>query len=309
LDRGLSVRIGSLRQEILQLEAMLAHHIDFPEEDDVPVPIEGIAERASDITASLDRLLRTAPEGELLREGALTVLAGRPNAGKSALYNALLGRDQAIVTEEPGTTRDALEAVVQLGGFPFRLVDTAGLRVAEGRVEQLGIEVARRYLASADMVLLCVPRAEGLGEMELEFLRGVEAPVVVVWTKGDLVNDSDAARALVAEGPDGVAAEVVLSSITGDGLDRLQDLLPGLVYSELLAAAEAPVITRRRQSRAIRLASEELSAFSAGLLAGLPPEVASAHLRPAETALEEILGVISVEDILDVVFREFCVGK
>jgi tRNA modification GTPase len=144
LERGLSARILALREALVRLEALLAHHIDFPEEDDPPVALDAIALRASEVVADIDELLATAPEGELLREGALTVLAGRPNVGKSSLYNALAGEERAIVTPEPGTTRDALEVLVQLGGFPFRLVDTAGLREGGEAVERIGIEVTRR---------------------------------------------------------------------------------------------------------------------------------------------------------------------
>jgi tRNA modification GTPase len=306
LDRGLSERISQLREEIVRLEALLVHHIDFPEEDDAPVPLEEIAAAARAVADRMTRLLDTAPEGELLRDGALTVLAGRPNAGKSSLYNALLGQDRAIVTHEPGTTRDALEAVAQIGGFPFRLVDTAGLRDSQALVEQMGIEVARRYVGDADIVLYCLPADEGLRTEEASFLAEVAAPVVLVRTKADTREGLNAPGAV----PDGVAHEVAASALSGTGLDDLRTVLPQLAFSGLVHAnAEAPVLTRRRHARAMETARNEIVEFAGALTEGMPPEVASAHLRPAETALEEILGVISVEDVLDVVFREFCVGK
>jgi tRNA modification GTPase len=267
LDRGLSEQVSQLREEIVRLEA---------------------------------------PEGELLREGALTVLAGRPNAGKSSLYNALLGHERAIVTEEAGTTRDAIESVVQIGSFPFRLVDTAGLRESEGQVEQLGIEVAHRYIGDADIVLFCVPADGPLLDEDRAFINGVTVPVVLMRTK------SDRREGVLPESPDvdGVVHEVSVSALTGAGLDTVKKVLPSLVYGGLVKAEpEAPVLTRRRHARAMELARDEVVSFGVALRDGLPPEVAATHLRPAETALEEILGVISVEDILDVVFREFCIGK
>jgi len=313
LERGLSERVAGLREALVGLEALLVHHIDFPEEDEPPVPLARVAEEAERVAGRIEAMLATAAEGELLREGALTVLAGRPNAGKSSLYNALLGQERAIVTEEPGTTRDALEATVQLGGFPFRLVDTAGLRESGERVERIGIEVTRTYLERADLVLLCVPADTGAGASEATFLREArDVPVVVLETKADLLGDADAAA---ADG-DGDAriepavARLRVSARTGTGLGDLRRLLPELVYASVVTAGcETPVLTRRRHVRGLEAALREVRAFRDALERGLPPDVAATHLRPAETALEEILGVISVDHVLDVVFREFCIGK
>jgi tRNA modification GTPase len=304
--------VAELREGLVHLEALLAHHVDFPEEDDAPVPIERVVEDAATMCGEIDAMLATAPEGELLREGALTVFAGRPNAGKSSLYNALLGQDRAIVTDEPGTTRDALEATVQIGGYPFRLVDTAGLRGDAGRIEQLGIEVARRYLASANLVLLCVPADEELSAEDLAFLRDERAaPVLLVETMADR---RDAAEPF-GDGqagvlPEGIAGRVSVSAVSGAGLDEVKGLLPALVFRSLVGVGEdAPVLTRRRHARALRAAREEVGAFVTALERGLPAEVAATHLRSAETALEELVGLVSVDDVLEVVFREFCIGK
>src|SRR5690606_16893232 len=131
MERGLSRRIEALRREVLRVEGLVSYSIDFPEEDEPPVPPERIDEAANAVVERITQLIGTAPQGELLRTGAMLVLAGRPNAGKSSLFNALLGMERAIVTDVPGTTRDALEAELTLDGFPFRLVDTAGLRQTE----------------------------------------------------------------------------------------------------------------------------------------------------------------------------------
>jgi len=304
LERGLSARIVALRDGLLHLEAQLVHHIDFPEEDDAPVPLEVIGEEARTLHGQIAVMLATAPEGELLREGALTVLAGRPNVGKSSLYNALLGEERAIVTEVPGTTRDALEATAQMGGYPFRLIDTAGMRDEGERIERLGIEVAKRYLARADLVLLCVEAGSELSEDERAFLEGVSTvPCVLVETKADLDGG-----AVDCGGP--LAGRVRVSVETGEGLAALRSLLPELVFSGLVQSdGEAPILTRRRQSEGMTVAAEEVAAFGAAVQNGIPAELAATHLRTAAGALEEVIGVIPLDDVLDAVFREFCVGK
>ena len=156
LDGGLSARLAELRERLVETQGLLAYDIDFPGEDDGPIPRSRIAGQLEDVAARIGRLLATAPAAERLREGALLVLAGRPNAGKSSLFNALLGADRTLVTEIPGTTRDAVEAHTDFLGWPVRLVDTAGLWDASDRIDRLGVQVSRRYLASADLVLLCV---------------------------------------------------------------------------------------------------------------------------------------------------------
>src|SRR4029077_9036225 len=189
LDRGLSARLERLRADLLELEALIAYDIDFPDEDEGPVAPERVEEAWLAVRDRMAQLLATAPEGERLRERALLVIAGRPNAGKSSLFNALLGTERAIVTEVAGTTRDAIEASTVLEGFPFRLVDTAGLRASDDRVEKIGIEVSRKYLAAADLVVFCEDQGAASGERDHrerdQFLAQVNAPVVAVVTKID----------------------------------------------------------------------------------------------------------------------------
>ena len=297
LDRGLSTRLDELRTELLELEALIAYEIDFPDEDEGPVAPERVVRAWRAARDRIARLLDTAPEGERLREGALLVIAGRPNAGKSSLFNALLGTERAIVTEVPGTTRDAVEAHAVLEGFPFRLVDTAGLRESADRVERLGIEVSRKYLAAADLVLFCRDAGcEMRDPGSQEFLASCRAPVIDVVTKIDLT----------ARPPDRLGVSVV----TGEGLADLRRKLAEVAYGRLLALGDVePVVTRARHRGALEHALEEVDAFHTARESGLDAAVAATHLRAAVGALDDLIGVVTPDDVLDRVFASFCVGK
>jgi tRNA modification GTPase len=288
LERGLSDRLTALRSEILELEALIAYEIDFPEEDEGPVSPERVRGAWEVVRGRVGDLLRTAPEGERLREGALLVIAGRPNAGKSSLFNALLGTERAIVTEIPGTTRDAIEAHAVIEGFPFRIVDTAGLRDAGERIEQLGIEVSKKYLAAADLVLFCEERDD---TSRAAFLAQVTAPVVVVRTKADISGEG-------------------VSVVTGKGLPELRRRLAEVAFGKLLALGDVePVVTRARHRAALERALGELDAFWSARAGGVDAAATATHLRAAVLALDELIGAVTPEDVLDRVFAAFCVGK
>lgn len=306
MDRGLSARVGELRDSILRLEALVAYDIDFPDEDEPPVPPRIVADAAATTLLRLDELLATATHGEMLRDGALVVLAGRPNSGKSSLFNALLGVERAIVTEVPGTTRDALEATITLDGYPFRLVDTAGLRESDDRVESIGIEVAHRYLAAADLVLFCHEEGRPLELGERDFIAGLPAAsILLVRTKMD--------RNAEGESVDGEWRSLLslpVSSLSGAGLPELRDALVRMAFGGLLEQPEEqPVLTRARHARALGEARTHVRRFVDARAAGVPPELAATHLRAAAGALEELVGALTPDDVLGQVFSSFCVGK
>jgi tRNA modification GTPase len=300
LDGGLSRRVAALRDRILDLEALLAYDVDFPEEDDGPVPRVRIQAAADDLAAALDTLLATGDRGTLVHDGALVVLAGAPNVGKSSLFNALLGEARAIVTDVPGTTRDAIEAVLDLPGWPLRLVDTAGLRDTSDVVEQLGIAASSRYLGQAAVVLACGHDAVTIDATRLALRERTSAPVLMVATKGDLVSDGHQ-----------IEADVVVSAHTGAGLAELLALVEQrLSQRHGEPVVDAPGLTRARHLAAVGAAAAEMRAFGVAWRDDvLPATVAAIHVRAAADALGELIGVVQVDDVLDAVFRRFCVGK
>ena len=233
------------------------------------------------------------------------MLAGRPNSGKSSLFNALLGTERAIVTEIPGTTRDAVEASASIDGYPFRLVDTAGLRETADRVEEIGIEVARRYLAAADLVLFCIQSGRGVDDDERAFMAGTDPTrLIVVRTKSDRHPGGS-----VDADPSSVPL-VTVSATTGGGMPELRTALLSKAFGGILGEpGEAPLVTRERHARALRAARDELALFLAAMDDAVPMEFAATHLRAAVGALEDLVGVVSVDDVLDRVFGTFCVGK
>lgn len=294
LEGGLSRRLATLRASLIEVQALLSYDIDFPEEDDGPVPPERIAGQVTAAASQIRNLVAGAPAAERLREGALLVFAGRPNVGKSSLFNALLGSDRALVTETPGTTRDTIEAHTDFLGWPVRLADTAGLWEAPERVDRMGIEVSRRYLAAADLVLLCVESGRAVEQDESAIAAG--RPALLVRTKADLADPSG----------EGLAVSVV----TGEGLGALRRAAAERVFADRLNLADLePGLTRERHRVALTRAQDALAAAVPHLGRKGDAVLAAHHVREATTALDELLGVVDIEEVLDRVFASFCVGK
>ena len=294
LEGGLSKRLEQLRESLVEAHALLGYEIDFPGEDDGPVPPARIAAALAQTAAQIGHLIATAPSGERLREGALLVLAGRPNAGKSSLFNALLGADRALVTEVAGTTRDAIEAHTDFRGWPVRLVDTAGLWETADRIDRMGVEMSRRYLAAADLVLLCV-EAGRVPEAD-ETAVGDGRDHLLIRTKADLFPEPGG----------GIAVSVV----SGTGLDEVRRAAAERMFGDRMALADLePGLTRERHRTALIRARDALAEALPHLDAGGDAVLAAHHVREATTALEELLGAVDVEEVLERVFARFCVGK
>ncbi|MDP6942898.1 MAG: tRNA uridine-5-carboxymethylaminomethyl(34) synthesis GTPase MnmE [Myxococcota bacterium] len=277
----------AMRERVLNLRARLEVQIDFVEED-VPVidPTE-LATEAHAIAGELREIAGTFDEGRLWRQGARVVLAGPPNAGKSSLFNALCGHDRAIVTSAPGTTRDTLEATVDMLGIPVVLVDTAGLRDTTDPIEIEGVHRAQRAQDEADLILT-------LGD-EGELHASPGRPRLDVASKSDLGHPC----------PEGAWA---VSALTGEGLD---DLVVAIVerLGGRAAGGGRLVITRARHQAALLRASGGLEAAAEGLFAGRPPELVAVDVSEATDALGELVGLTTIEDVLDRLFGAFCIGK
>ena len=309
LDGGLSRRVLGLRDELIGLEALIAYDIDFPEEDDGPIAPARILSAAQRIVTALEQLLATSRTGELVREGALVVLAGAPNVGKSSLFNALVGRARAIVTDIPGTTRDAIEAVIDTPTLPLRLVDTAGIRDALDPVERLGVEMSESYVARAAVVLVCADDNDSLLRMKDALGGRVAAPIIVVRTKTDVM---PATAAQLSENRElfGAAAVLAVSAETAVGLGALLSTIAEVVSGTADTHVDAPLLTHERHRYAIDRALSEVRDFRDLWVEGrIPVPVAAVHLREAVTTLEDLIGAVDVEDVLDEVFKRFCVGK
>jgi tRNA modification GTPase len=300
MDGGASRQIGMLRDALLELEALLAYDIDFPEEDDGPIPRERIDRAVTDAQKQVDRLLDSVKLGEVVRDGAVVVLAGPPNAGKSSLFNALLGVERAIVHETPGTTRDAIEAVMEVNRWPLRLVDTAGLRESDNEIERTGVEVSRRYLAGAHLVLVCGETDDELSRASHVVLEATPAPQIAVRTKSDLGGSRN-----------GNASVRHVSAHRREGLLELLDSIESTLDSTYGSLdPDLPLLTRARHQAALSVAAQELASFRELRESdSIPVSIAAVHLRSAVNALETLVGAVDVDEVLARVFSTFCVGK
>ena len=302
LDGALGRRIGLLYERVTSLCADVEHLLDF---DEGELPDTFAAEagvRLASVSAEVDALVSSWNEGHLLRDGALVVISGRPNAGKSSLLNALLGRNRAIVHAEPGTTRDVIEESFSLEGVPLRLVDTAGLRQTDNAVEREGIERARTVMSQADLNIHLVDQSESWTVDEELTLSGLPAASTVIGlTKCDLPSGGGSLLP-------SALTQVRLSAVTGEGLETLRSAIINKLGMAHESAGQ-PVVALRHVTE-LRLAAQQAQRAGEALSKGSEHLVIAAnHLREAAEALGRIVGRVYSDDLLDTIFGRFCVGK
>ena len=304
LSGSLGERIKKVRIDLMELMARIVAGLDFPEEiGDAPEPqVAEVTHRSIEV---LEDLARTARTGRYLREGLRVAIVGRPNAGKSSLLNQLLKFERAIVTDVPGTTRDSLEETLDLNGIPVVLVDTAGIRPTEDRVEKIGIERSKQAIANCDLALFVVDLSEGWQEPEDEIVRMIDdKPFLVIGNKIDLhAADEVDAQALSAN----CVRRIYISAKTGASISELTESIESFVFQDE-TMREGPSLNSRQAELCFK-AVDALHSVEKTLAAGYPQDCLATDLKGAVDALSEISGESVSEEIITQVFATFCIGK
>jgi len=307
VEGTLSRKIRQLRQRLIELLAHLEVNIDYPEHDVEELTSLFLRERCGEALEEIRRLLKSANEGRILREGITTAIVGRPNVGKSSLLNLLAGAERAIVTDIPGTTRDVIEEYVTVSGIPLRLLDTAGIRETSDVVERIGVERSRSALEDADLLLVVLNRSEPLHEDDRALLaRAAGRQAIVILNKTDLPAKLDEAevRKLLPE-----AAVVPMSVKEGAGLEELGRAIAGLFFGGKLEGAEETVVSNARHAALLKQAEQSLADAIASTDAGVPIDIVQIDVRAAWERLGEITGDTAGESLIDQIFSQFCLGK
>ena len=300
----LSQRIAAIKGELMEQAAHLAAWADFPEEDVPEVEESQLLEGIRRGEAALSQLLEGFERGRMYREGLVTVIAGRPNAGKSTLMNLLSGCQRSIVTQYAGTTRDVVEETVMLAGVPLRLADTAGLRDTDDPVESIGVRAARQRLETAQLVLAVFDSSRALEKEDRELMDALEGvPSIAIVNKTDLPS-----QIAVEEIQARFEKTVFLSAATGEGLEDLEQALSEILDTKEFHPQEGVLFTQRQRADA-QTALDSLREGEQALLGGLTLDAVTVCVEDALTALSALTGEHVSEEIVDRVFEEFCVGK
>jgi tRNA modification GTPase len=308
----LSQRINRLRDDLMHTLAHVEAHIDFPDEDIAPDTKEQLLKRLENGVKFMDELLRTANEGQILRRGIRAAIVGRPNVGKSSVLNQLLGRDRAIVSPVPGTTRDTIEETANIRGLPVVFIDTAGLREARDEIEQEGIRRSRESLARAEFILHVLDASEPLtNEDENLFAEFAAKKRILIRNKIDLpVKLELPPEFRVTRHVSRVTSPVVdVCCLSGQGIEPLKDAIKELAWSGEIKAGMLQVMINSRHQDALNRARAATLQTLEALRADATLELVAMDLRIAANAVGEIVGKTATEDLLDSIFSQFCIGK
>jgi len=290
VEGSVSRRVNPLKFELIELVALLEAGIDFAE-DDISIPQnEELFRRLIPIIAGVRKLAQSFQYGNLVREGLQLAIVGRPNVGKSSLFNRLLEQDRAIVTDKPGTTRDSISETAAIEGIPVKLVDTAGIRESTDEVESLGIGRSYQAMADADVTLVVIDGSAPMTDEDQRIVSRVSGRMVLAANKSDLGS---------------MAAGIAVSALTGQGIEELRRA----ILPEAEAANEEGFITSVRHERLLQEALECLERASGAIESNIPHEMLLLDLYSALSPIDAITGATTADDILNRIFSTFCIGK
>mgnify|MGYP002744961553 FL=1 len=299
-------KIGSFKKALLDVTAHVNVVLDYPEEGiDDPLP-SNLRENLENVYAEADRLISSYDKGKKIKEGIKTVIAGKPNVGKSTLLNSLLKEERAIVTHIPGTTRDVIEEIINIKGIPLVLTDTAGIRKTEDIVENIGVEKSKKFIENADLVLLVLDASRELESEDREVIEEIQnnnKKMIVLLNKIDLERKIEL---------DEFGLENILEISAKDniGIEDMEERIYSYIVEERVEdSSEKLIITNIRHKTALEKTKDAIRNIFETIDAGMPMDLISVDLKEALDSLSEITGEISSEDILDHVFGNFCVGK
>jgi len=303
LEGALSKRLKPIKQKLVELIALLEAGIDFAE-DDVSIAADvTILNHIAEVREPLERLAASFAYGNIVHEGLTLAIVGRPNVGKSSLFNRLVERERAIVTAQPGTTRDLVSETVALGGIPVQLVDTAGIRRALDEAESIGIRKSMEALADADLVLVVLDATQPVSDEDRELLGQVEGrPAIVVENKSDL--RSSELPVLSSQ-----LIRVQTSALTGSGIPELRSAILRQVGGDAGAQIESGFLTNVRHQKLVADSLAGVAAAANAVTARVPHEMLLLDLYGALRPLDEITGATTTDDILNLIFGTFCIGK
>ena len=303
LGGAVSHRLQPIKQKLVELIATLEAGIDFAEDDVSVLPADQILQRIADVRSALDQLAGTFPYGKIVHQGLTLAIVGRPNVGKSSLFNQLVERERAIVTATPGTTRDLISETVAIDGIPVKLVDTAGIRQALDEAESIGIRKSMEALADADLVLIVMDASQPVHSQDHDLLAQVGSrPALLVENKSDL-NGSQLSTL------DSTLSRVRTSALTGAGIPELRAEVLRHIAGQTSPSVETGFLTSIRHRELIQDVLKNLEKAAVAVHNRIPHEMLLLDLYSALRPLDEITGATTNDDILTLIFSTFCIGK
>ena len=305
MEGRLSKQINRVIDEIMELLANIEVNIDFPEYDEDEITIERVKNLCDNLVVDLDRLIKTADTGKIIKEGIKTVILGKPNVGKSSLMNFLLNENRAIVTDIPGTTRDTIEEYVNIKGVPLRIIDTAGIRETDDRVEKIGVEKALDKVREADLVIMIFDSSKELeieDERILDYIKNKK--VIYIKNKTDLENKLDLSSYKEIE------EEILnISIVKNQGLDDIIEKVNKLFFEGHLNVTDELIINNARHKNLLIKAKNSLEEVLKSIDNNMTIDFIEIDLKEAMENLGLIVGKSVSDDLLDKIFNEFCIGK